>query len=343
VTEKDGTYSFGNLRPGQYVVHTLLQPTAKRGSEAPPIEAYLPQYYPNAGDFTSAARLDLRGLELRADFVLSRGRVFSVSGSVKGLLNPYSFHCQFADAAGQLMTATGWQYSPDTAQFAILMPAGLWTLWCDGSDGTTRAYATREIKVESSNIRGLELELRQPFDIPLNEYGAHLSRIDPPTAGLAPEPDYVPVPGAIRGVPPGKYRVKVPSESCVASVSSGNTDLLYGDLVVADGAQPVAIRVSRFNKCPTLGGTIHADSGDPWGVVLLVSDSDHIEPAIVPFNQGRFNTPPIIPGTYHVYAFRSLNELEYANLDALREYPSQTVRLEKDQHAIINLELIQKR
>lgn len=150
-------------------------------------------------------------------------------------------------------------------------------------------------------------------------------------------------PSTIRGVPPGKYRVRVAPVTCVASVSSGNTDLLRDDLVVADGVQPVAIRVSRYSKCPTLSGTIHSDSGDPWGTILLVSDPDHIEPGIVPFNQGRFHTAPIIPGTYHVYAFRSLNELEYANLDALREYPGKTVRLEKDQHAIVNLELIQKR
>lgn len=188
VTTKDGAFSFGNLRPGQYVVHTLLQPIAS-GPEPLPVEAYLPRHYPNAGDFASADGLDLRGQELRADFMLSRGRIFSVSGSVGGLLNPYSFHCQFADAAGQVMTVTGWQYNPDTAQFVILMPAGLWTLWSDGSDGPKHAYATREIKVESANITGLQLEVRQPFDIPTNENVARLSRIDPPIGGLAPEPD----------------------------------------------------------------------------------------------------------------------------------------------------------
>jgi hypothetical protein len=74
------------------------------------------------------------------------------------------------------------------------------------------------------------------------------------------------------------------------------------DLVVAD-AQPPAIRVTRYANCPTLSGTVHAQAGNSNGVVLVVSDSDHIEPEIVPFGDGRFQTNGLIPGTYHVYAF----------------------------------------
>jgi hypothetical protein len=205
------------------------------------------------------------------------------------------------------------------------------------------AYAMRQIKVENADVSGLQLELRRPIDIPINANIVHLYRIDPPTSGLAPDPDYVQVQTEIRGVPPGKYRVRVAPGTCAASVLSGSVDLLVDDLVVTDANQPPAVRVTRYSTCPTLAGTVHSQSGDSSGAVLVVSDSDHIEPMIVPFSEGKFRTDPLIPGPYHMYAFRSLNGLEYANLETLRGYPGQTVRLEKDQSATVSLELIQRK
>ncbi len=120
-------------------------------------------------------------------------------------------------------------------------------------------------------------------------------------------------------------------------------DLLRDDLVIADGGRAPAIQVTRYRKCPTLGGTVHSQSSDSKGVVLVVSDSDHIEPEIRPVYEGRFEDMSLIPGTYHVYAFDTLNGLEYANLEALREYTGQTISIDKEQHATVNLELIQRR
>jgi hypothetical protein len=348
VTEADGRYSFANLEPGQYVVHTLLAPiTAVPGRLSR--EAYLPQYYSDAADFASAARLELKGPDVRADFTLSAGKVHWVSGRVKGLLDPHAFHCQFADAAGQAVTSGGFQYDSATAAFVIMAPTGRWTLWCDGSAGkppdyaTVRVYATREIHVENADVAGLQLELRQPVNIPIDENLVHLVRIDPPTAGLAPEPDYVQEQTEIRGVPPGKYRVRVGAGTCTESIRSGAVDLLRDDLVIADGAPPPPIRVTRHSQCPTLRGAVRSESGVSAGVVLVVSNSDRVEPEIRPFSGGRFEDISLIPGTYRVYAFDTLDGLEYGSLEALREYPSQTIGLEKDRQATVILELIQRR
>lgn len=163
-TDKDGLYSVPNLWPGEYVVRTLLTPITSVGGILSR-EAYLPQYYRNAADFASAAHLGLKGQDIRADFSLSVGPVHWVRGGVKGLLDPNAFHCQFADAAGQAMTAGGFQYDSATAAFAIMVPNGRWTLWCDGSAGkppdygTVRAYATRDIEVQNADVIGLQLEL----------------------------------------------------------------------------------------------------------------------------------------------------------------------------------------
>ena len=349
VTGKDGMYSFPNLRPGGYVIHTLLTPvTSAPGGLSH--EAYLPKYYPNAADFASAARVDLKGQDVQVDFSLSMGKVYLVSGFVKGLLAPNAFQCQFANATGQAMGSGGFQYDSATAGFAIMVPNGRWTLWCDGSAGkppdyaTVRAYATREITVKDADVQGLQIELHQPVNIPINENIAHLVRIYPPTEGLAPEPDFVQLePTEIRGVPPGKYRIRIGAGTCTESIVSGGVDLLRDDLVVADGSRPPVIHVTRFSKCPTLGGTVHSQSSDSKGVVLVVSDSDHIEPEIRPVYEGRFGEISLMPGTYHVYAFDTLNGLEYANLEALREYPGQTISIDKDTHAMVSLELIQRR
>jgi hypothetical protein len=187
VTDASGMYSFSNLRPGQYVIHTLLR-LIPSSSAVLPVQAYLPQYYPNAADFASAARLDLRGHETRADFQVSRGKLFRVTGHVKDLLDPSVFSCQFADAAGQTMGGDG-RVDPATADFVLAMPPGRWTLWCDGTFGrppdyaAVRAYVRSQITVGSAGISGLQLDLRGPVDIPINENVVHLFRIDPPTGG----------------------------------------------------------------------------------------------------------------------------------------------------------------
>jgi hypothetical protein len=124
---------------------------------------------------------------------------------------------------------------------------------------------------------------------------------------------------------------------------SGGVDLLRDDVVIADGGRPPAIQVKRYNKCPTLAGTVNSPSGDSKGVVVLISDSDHIEPEIRPIYQNRFEEISLVPGTYHVYAFDTLNGLEYANLEALRAYPGQTISVSKDQHSTVSLGLIQRR
>ena len=338
VTDNDGVYSFPELRPGQYLIHTLLH-RARSEQGGLPGDLYLPQYYPNTADFDSAARLELRGQDVQADFTLSRGPVFPVTGHVSGLLHPNAFSCQFADSAGQAMGG-GWHYDPGTARFTLLMPAGTWTIWCDGTTAkppdyaTVHVYAARQITVDAG-ISEIELELRRPIDIPINENVVRLTRVDPPTAGLAPEPE-------IRRVPPGTYRVTVAPGTCTASVVSGNIDLLRDDLIVKGGDRPAAIRVTRYPKCPTLGGTVHSLSGNAWGSVVALADSEHIQPAILPVHQGQFDATALMPGTYRVYAFRTLEGLEYANPDALREFRGQTIRLEKDRPATVNLELIER-
>lgn len=182
------------------------------------------------------------------------------------------------------------------------------------------------------------------MNIPIDANIAHLVRIDPPTEGLAPEPDYAQLEQTeIRGVAPGKYRIRAGAGSCTESIASGAVDLLQEDLVIADGGRPPAIHLTRYSMCPTLGGTVHSESGDSQGVVLVISDSDRIEPEVRPIYEGRFGDISLRPGTYHIYAFDSLNGLEYANLEALREYPGQTIRIDQDQHAAVSLELIRRR
>jgi hypothetical protein len=336
-TGKDGTYSFPDLWPGEYVVHTLLEPTPAPGGLSH--EAYLPQYYPNAADFASAAHLDLEGQDVRADFTLAAGRVYWASGHVKGLLDPNVFFCQFADAVGQTMGGGG-QFDPATAAFTFMMPNGRWRLWCNGSAGkppdyaAVRAYATREIEIKDADIQGLQLELHQSINIPSNDFSPFL-RIDPPTEGLAPALD--------GGFWPGKYRVRVGASTCVESVKSGAIDFFRNDLVIADGAPVPSIHLTRYSKCPTLTGAVHSESGDANGVVVVVSDSDHIEPEIRHVFEGRFGDIGLIPGTYHVYAFDTLSGVEFANPEAMRKYPGQTIRIEKEGHATVSLEMIRLR
>jgi hypothetical protein len=48
-------------------------------------------------------------------------------------------------------------------------------------------------------------------------------------------------------------------------------------------------------------------------------------------------------GTYRVYAFNTLDGLEYASPEALREYPGEAIRSEQARQATVTLDLIQRR
>jgi hypothetical protein len=162
----------------------------------------------------------------------------------------------------------------------------------------------------------------------------------------APRPSDPQGPLFVQGVHPGNYKVVVQAfgTECVESVSAGNIDLMHNDLLISPGSQPPPITISLRNDCATITGTVHSENQNALAFILLVPDSAPAEPKLFPtqVNQN-FVFAGLSPGTYRVWAFSNVTGLEYANPDALRDYPGQQLNLGANQKTTLNLDLIIRR
>jgi hypothetical protein len=79
------------------------------------------------------------------------------------------------------------------------------------------------------------------------------------------------------------------------------------------------------------------------GYVILLSDSIILTPPVSPIlPDGKFQFSNLRPGSYRLYAFSDLTNLEYANPEALRNFPSQQIELVAGQQAEIYIDLISR-
>jgi Carboxypeptidase regulatory-like domain len=241
-------------------------------------------------------------------------------------------------------------------------------------------YAEQAVEVNGSDISGLQVSLQPSSAIPVIVNRAPVTASAPQNASSPPADQaraIAPLPldkgpgvqvqllptndasnerfyaaprtgdsqGALflEGVHPGNYKVVVQTfgPQCVESVSAGNIDLMHNDLLISPGSQPPPITVSLQNDCATVTGTVRSENQNAPAFVLLVPDSAPAEPKLVPFQVNQnFAFESLSPGTYRLWAFSNVAELEYANPDALRDYPGQQVNLGPNQKATVNLELI---
>ncbi len=151
-------------------------------------------------------------------------------------------------------------------------------------------------------------------------------------------------------VPAGRYRVLVQpfGMQCVDTVTSGATDLTRDPLVVAgNGTAPPPITVSTRSDCGSVTATIHSERENVAAVVLLVADSGLTEPQIQmwqPSGNGNASTmfSNLGPGDYHIYAFSNIDDLEYGNPEALRDYAGQQVSVAANGNATVTLNVIER-
>jgi hypothetical protein len=335
----------------------------------------VPQYYPNGSDLSSAQALELKpGQDAEADFTLHAAATSTLSGVVAGApQNGVSISYDGAD--GQQTGANYLQLDPQTGKFALRMaPYGTWTLHFTSNDTQGNAYyADQSIEINAPAISGLHVLLQAAPVIPVIvnhavAIASTSSQSDSPQPAnqgpgvqvqllpannannerfyAAPQPGDAQGALFFRGVRPGNYKVVAQAfgQECIESVSMGSVDLMRNDLLISPGSQPPAITISLGNDCATLTGTIRSETKNTSAFVLLVSDSAPTEPKLIPVQSNQtFIFPGLSPGGYRIWAFSNIAGLEYANPDALRDYPSQQVTLDANQKATVNLDLVARR
>ncbi len=377
-TDDNGFYRMSEQQPGKVVACTMsktLEPFSTGGSEA-----YPPRCYPGGADVASAQVIDLAaGQEAQIDFTLSLVRGFNISGVITGLARQTQIGV-WTESVGGMQTSVGnFQHNPRTGQFVIRgVPDGSLKFHFQTNDGQGKALeAIEEISVNGADVTGLRIALGPGLDIPVvvnrpssapvqqavGQNPSHpqnngwvqvrlVSTSNPSTQyyssqlpGAQPESGVQP-PLAIQSIPPGSYNVLAQSagNGCIGSLFYGGADVSREPLTVSAGSQPPPLTVNIRNDCATLTVTPHSDSTGASGVLLLTSDASFLEPQILGTQPTQSMTlTNLSPGSYRLYAVSDLDGLEYANPQAMRDFPSEAVNLEPNGNAAVNIELFNRR
>ncbi len=362
-TDEDGSYSLSSVAAGRYLLRMMPLPALRASSDAAPT-VYPARYLPVGSDLSSAEQIDLSaGQELTLETKIHSEPAFRVSGAVVGM--PTGMVALLVtDADGQVVSF-GTVVRAETGKFTIEnVPAGSWAITAQANDPQGNAYfARREVAVTGRDVAGLDVPLQLQASIPIvlkrTASTQAQIRLDPAqpfpathyfAERLNPQSLETDPQLFVAHVPPGHYRlaVDVVGPDCLSSASSGGVDLLRDELAVSPDSQPEPISVILSNTCATLTGTPESTSSPIVNaVVVAVPKNQQGRTKIAPLATGKtFTLSGLTPGTYEVYAFADvseLNKLEYANPEALREYRGQEIELQGGRQANVTVEVNQAR
>ncbi len=342
-SDETGVFVFENLSPGAYLVHTEPHQVFASSSEIvvdgrhyP--ELYLPQYFPNAPDRSSAQAIQLQpGTESEADFSLAAVPAYQVSGVVSDV-HSYGATCE--NAEGELVSSA-FRIDNRTGKFTLSrLPAGTCTLIVRSGfmQQTQALYGELPIKITDSDLDGLRLSLSPLPDIPVSIAGS-ANNADNPGAQLQLIPrtavgrhqgyqaekreDTV----AFRGVAPGTYSVtSFPfGNTCLASITSGSLDLMRNDLTVSAGNAPAPITFTMRTDCGTISGKLPDNATLVNAFVIAVPDGAPVMAKVGFANNGQFQIGGLTPGDYTVYAFTDMLNAPYAEPDFLKAVDGQKI------------------
>ena len=346
-TDEDGAYSFTSLPAGRYLLRTLIHPFPGTDPSAPPL-VYGPRYYPGAAELASAqVILVMAGQDSPVALSLQPEYAFTVSGSISGILPVDGLPgLSLSDADGQPVTFAGSALDARAGKFKLEhIPSGSWSV-------ALGFMARQDFAVNGADVNGLQLLVQPllPISVNLKRSGRRFAQVQLiPRQGAyfsysAVARDGDPLRLAVN-VPPGRYQVVVgdTGSECVASATSGSTDLTRDDLIVSPGSQPEPIEISIDTNCATLSGSVMASSGlSGRGFAVAVPEGAQGGAKFTVLADGKFILAGLSPGSYRIYAFSDLNDLAYADPEALRDYRGQHVDLQAGQQASVTVEFNQR-
>lgn len=371
-TDDDGSYRIDDLPAGRYVVYVGGRSLMDSGSTESP-DVIPPAYYPNGPELDSAQVIELQpGDEFHADFHLQAQRGFRVSGTIAGCppsLAPYS---RLENESGQMVSFAALKLDPGGGHFVIQpVPSGKYTLTVDANDREGHIYEARqEIVVDGEDINNLHLVLHPSASIavsvnrPANQVqgpiigamGAGAMIWLKPAGGtnrqqFMAQPNGNPASLSINNIVEGQYVLSVQTfgNECVESAWYGNVDLSRDYVVVgADGATQ-RLTINLTSNCATLSAKVDSGDAHPPGFAVVVPSDSVAEPKILGLSSspGPFSGPlqtgflTLAPGSYQVYGFTTLDGVEYANPQVLRDYVGQVVDLTAGQKTELTLKLNQ--
>jgi hypothetical protein len=369
-TNEQGEFRANNLPPGKYFVSVgpSYRPLGQTEDGAQASDLGYPRaYYPNAEELEAAAPVEVNaGRRARLEFVLSAVPLYRISGVVAGGPPGQPCRVQLEDSSGEAM-AIGVGVNAITGMFRSgEIAAGFYTL---AAQCTVNAEATltgrMPLRVDS-NMANLTLLAAPTVSIPVtfrtNPGSADANQSSPTGAvfmiqkrvaasGISawsqPETDGDNERIAVKRVEPGAYSVEIHPNSgwYVESARYGAVDLLAEDLTVPDGGTTEAIEITLRSDGASASGNVRASGVAPAsGSVLLVPSGAPRLLKVARITNGTFTINDLAPGSYHAIALDRVDDLEYTNPEALKDYlaKAQDVTLSPKQDAHVDLELVQR-
>ena len=353
----------------------ILGAQSDNGGEAYPASVY----FPASTDIAGAERLELTGGQHKeVHFVLKTVPSFRIAGVVSRpdgwKLNPPVF---VDDTQQPIVTVN--RFDPQGGAFEFrAVPAGNYLLLISGMDGERRYSVNYQRFAVHSNLADLRLALQPGFDIPIIEH-ADLHReglrghctstgrsgethesdcSDYPSVRLELHSldfsqvqfnsDYGPLKEkqSVRGVMPGKYNVRAMPMfgGYVQSMRSGAVDLLREPLVIPADGNVDPIEVVLRDDSATLKIKIRDAKPSQPTLVLVFPDSlGTAQPqstATILADEVYLTAVP--PGAYIVFAFDSVEQVNYASGEELAKYAEQatSVRVGANDNASVVVDLI---
>jgi hypothetical protein len=366
-TDEEGRYSFANLRPGTYCVVTrprIAEPHNGAGIETPKTD-YPSMYYPGVSDMASASTIHLTaGQHAEADFSLPLRPVYQVSGIITPAQAPMEL--RFFSSSGESL----WfpvQLNAQTGHFEV---AGVFAdnyvvkaASRTGPDEILRAETEVNVVGDTNEVRlvlqpslfipvNVTLESRAPQKRPMSGVPMSVGLIpSDPTSSTYDSTSASDSSGAysvfLQNVEPGKYSVELTPQSWwyVASAHYGATNLLYDDVTVAsaDHGRPIDVVLRDDGATLTVTRKPPVAAGTMAAIVVVPQRKSKLAPKIA----GTYSTNPAVlmglaPGAYLVYAFDSVDTIEYSNPDILQKYASRAaqITLSPNQIAEVAVEVI---
>ena len=366
-TDEAGTYLFEDRNAGVYLLQTRLHRLYSQSADLvindqhfP--ELYPPTYYPNAPERESAQPIQLAaGANAEADFTLTAVPGYSISGTVSGESRAY-VSCR--NSSGEI-TSSGGESNPRTGDFTVTgVPSGPCKLiahvFSRRADNSTSGEL--DVNVGSTDLSGLQIQLHGPIpDIPIAISGQPPNLPGPGVqVSLAPKNSSVSSPFRGRGVfvtsrpaengapqllvqnaSPGAYRVRAfgLGNTCVASVTSGSTDLTKDDLVISPDAPSPPIAVALKSDCGSLEVRVEGAEVNTSAFLVMLggAQSPRMQMVMVGSN---LNLANLTPGDYTLYAFDDISDIEYGNPEALKNFEAQHVTIGPNEKATVQLKLL---
>jgi hypothetical protein len=336
---------------------------------AQPNAGYAPAYYPGAPDLASAAAIEVRSGQItQIEFRLRSQPVYEVKGVVTGLPpGQRGANLQFFNRSGDTLQAD-LRFNPEDGSFSAKLPAGTYTVVASFS-GMRPALTASSTIVVAGNLSGIRIPAVAGTTIPivvrtefttspantggiaaaaLKDRGPSLNVFINGTnaAGAAAhdsaEFDDETQSLSLRDVQPGRYVADIQPRNglmYVASAKYGQTDLLREELVVGQGGEQRAIEVVLRDDFAMVSGSVVSENNAVDAIVLLLPDRG---PASIRGQSGSergFTIPRLAPADYQLFAFDSIDGLEYANPEALEPYASRATRVTLSSRGTANVTL----